>query len=224
MLKPLLYIVFSSVLLTTNTEGKYIVKFEEIKYLDTSWLGSDIIIRESKKIRVEFSVQAINQDSIIAHVTFFNDSTDDICLYKPILPMGLLSQNNFDFTDATNSIKVNFKDNINTIEKYHYGSSLFMGAIKPNLKANNIILLRANKKLTFRVNVAKHYDFKSTFSNGFKDFVGGYYILMPYIKNGKQIFDEDEFGNPNKPVYLSLTSVSAVDNRDYKYVRFTIPK
>ena len=160
------------------------------------------------KIFAETKVKVFSIDSIIIKVSFINYSGSDILLYKKLLPIDPLRLDVFSII-SDDSTKHNIKfiapidSNIHTYSRDKSRERSFPTII-PDLDSEFYTILQKNDTLTFYINVANYYDFKSELNNGLNQFQIIYCTIFPYVINYKHITEYDKREKKYKKVYFDV--------------------
>lgn len=185
---------------------------------------SPILYRENRNnIFVTLKVKGVSADSVLVESNFINNTNEPLLLYKPLLPMNRLENNVF-------SINIIGQPNALELVPYVGSSSRDMFSdeidrlvvITPELKPENFISLGAKGFVSFKVNIAKFYNFHIATNQNHNEFQISYLSLMPYVINNKQVFQTDPKDKKIKPVFFAI-STNRNPNHVEEMIKFSIP-
>lgn len=200
------------------------------KTLDKKKDGSDSIIfredtlpdvEEYSQIYSTLKVEAKSIDSIIVEVTFVNDSTKGIWLYKPILPNKELVENTFAILPPEGD---NLQHTHRMSNHRYYGQAYsgFLSTIIPEVKPENLILLEPGKNLSFNMNISSHYNFDSCLKIKKNNFSIWHVVNMPLIEELKHVSRMDTISGMRRPVYFIIGSRNPL-TRKRERINFKVP-
>jgi len=178
-------------------------------------------VEEYPKIFTTLKVDVISVDSIMVEVTFINDSTKGIWLYKPILPNDTLAEYTF-------VIRTLDDDNLPHIyrksdQRYYGGNYLrFISNVIPEVVPENLILLNPGESQSFKMNISNHYNFDSCMKIKKNSFSIGYVVKMPLIEELKHVSEMDTIREMRRPVYFLINSRNP-NTRKRERIDFAFP-
>jgi len=183
----------------------------------------DFITLDCEKVYSDITINAISLEKIIATVTIFNDSTETIWLYKPLLPQGNLSGESFNILDVS-KLKELFPRGFKPFDDRRYPEDTVLKSyLLTDIADSNLIQLTPFTKCTFQMNLSDKFDFNYFLQKKIDTCMIGFVASMPYTLNWKHVTQKDECDNNLKPVFLGITCKSP-DVTELKRVKVRIPK
>ena len=161
------------------------------------------ILMDSLPIYADTKVRVYKLDSIIAEVTFINNWSQSVWLYKPILPTDSLVENSFEMRVDKDLQHVAHIPK-QTDHKYLFGDQDFLPTIEAVINDDTQLELMPGTRLIFTTNLSKHYDFKQLDKKSAKAVFVFYDMRFPYIKDKKQVLVVDPKDGTLKSLYFSI--------------------
>jgi hypothetical protein len=176
---------------------------------------SSEIIEVNSNLVASLVITPNSERNVIALLSYKNLSDKDtFFMYKPLLPDGdnILEElfGGFAVSDYTPIIYTGKNPRSDTL-------------IKPILQPNNFIFLLPKTQVSYKINLAKNFDFESLYKKNKKSFAISIGVFMPAINSKyEQIYKIDTLDKVSKPLYYHITFP---ENKDVDSMRvyFTIP-
>ena len=175
------------------------------------------------KIYAQTKVTAISLDSIFVDITFHNESDSDFLLYKKLLPSNPLQLDVFSIIEELTFKNINFIGDHDTLVKTYFYNDIFhkSPSILPDQNPYSYVILHKKDSLSYKINIAKFYDFKEMLKSGKTNFKIAYLTQFPYVLNYKHIYNLD-IDEKLKPVYYFVGPKVKYYDEFPEYESFTL--
>ena len=177
---------------------------------------NNFIVKINDSIFASLKTVFYNEDSIIVYTTINNTTSEDLYLYKSLLPSDrFLKENVFNCIaeDSKEVLKpeVFFSD---TAQGKYSESEQGVPIVIPILDSDKFILLNSKTESVFKINITRFYNFKPLISKGYKKFSLAYGAMMPLVDNQfKKVYEIEN--KESKPVYFAILPSYAPENSHY---------